>query len=71
MDESSRQRLIELEERMTYLEAETDALNQAVLARDKELKETFLAIEYLKNQVRELAQTAPADSENDPLPPHY
>lgn len=56
---------------MTYLEAESDALTQALLAREQELREAFLAIEYLKNQVRELAQTVPINSENEPLPPHY
>ncbi|OBS09857.1 SlyX family protein [Acidihalobacter prosperus] len=64
-------RLIELEERMAHLEAGMDALTDALLARERELRDAWMAIERLKGQLAELTPAAALSPEQEPPPPHY
>ncbi|APZ44051.1 SlyX family protein [Acidihalobacter ferrooxydans] len=65
------QRLIELEERMTHLEAGLDAVTDTLLARERELRDAWLMIERLKAQLAELALPAVGDAAQEAPPPHY
>lgn len=65
------QRLIELEERMAHLEAGLDAATDALLARERELRDAWAAIERLRSQLAELAPPAVGDASQEPPPPHY
>ncbi|MEJ2479305.1 MAG: SlyX family protein [Acidihalobacter sp.] len=65
------QRLIELEERIAHLEAGLESVTDALLARERELRDAWLAIERLKSQVAELAPPATGDAAQEPPPPHY
>lgn len=68
MDEA---RLIELEERIAHLEMGLDAVTQALLSRERELRDAWLAIERLKSQLADLAPSAVGDASQEPPPPHY
>ncbi|AOU99703.1 hypothetical protein BI364_11515 [Acidihalobacter yilgarnensis] len=71
MGEAGMQRVIELEERMAHLEASMDALTDALLMRERELRDAWLAIDRLKGQLIELAPAASLSPEQEPPPPHY
>lgn len=64
-------RLIELEERIAHLEAGLDSVTEALLARERELRDAWLAIERLKSQLSELAPPVAGDPRQEPPPPHY
>ena len=64
-------RLIELEERIAHLEAGLDSVTEALLARERDLRDAWLAIERLKSQLAELAPSAVGDPAREPPPPHY
>lgn len=64
------QRLMELEERLTHLEAGLEAVTRALMDRERELREAWLAIERLKGQLAEMAPPS-VSSESEPPPPHY
>lgn len=65
------QHLVELEERLAHLEAGLESVTDALLARERELRDAWLAIERLKSQVAELAPSAVGDASQEPPPPHY
>lgn len=65
------QRLIELEERIAHLEAGLESVTDALLARERELRDAWLAIERLKSQIVELTPSAVGDASQEPPPPHY
>lgn len=62
--------LIELEERLTHLEASVDALTGALLAREREMRNVWLAIDQLKGRLADLVPSVVA-AEREPPPPHY
>lgn len=67
--EGTRQQ-IALEERLTHLEASMDALTDALLARERELRDVWLAIEQLKGRLADLVPSV-VTAEREPPPPHY
>jgi SlyX protein len=65
------QRLVELEERVAYLEAGLDEVTQTLMLRERELRDAWVAIERLRSQLSELAPPAVGDPGQEPPPPHY
>lgn len=64
------QRLMELEERLTHLEADLEVITRTLMERERELREAWLAIERLKGQLAEMTPPS-VSSEVEPPPPHY
>ena len=64
------QRLLQLEERMAYLEHSLEALSLTVLDLDKARRSLAGECERLRKRLGELSDSA-APPIHDPPPPHY
>lgn len=70
-NDSQAKRINELEEKLTYLQADYDALNETVLENTKRLDQFRQMLERLTSRVDNVADNHASSDLADEKPPHY
>lgn len=70
-NDSQAKRINELEEKLTYLQADYDALNETVLENTKRLDQFRQMLERLTSRVDHVADNQASPDLADEKPPHY